>query len=154
MPSNRELLKKVQNDLEKLTALEASLKKILQAEEELSSAKSSLDPVSFPSYFDSSPESEPRGQSNVKRMETILLANGQPMHIKEIAKAALSDGWNPKGRRPPHMQIRSALLGSKRFELVGSNYWWVANVPLPEPKSQTLPLAVVPTVNRPDPPYG
>ena len=134
---------------------------------------------------DVGPESVPsqgaRGDSTnpspkVAVYQSIIEEHGRPMHVTEIARAALNLGVSLGGseqkdpaakvrsslfeskrfwgseQKDPAAKVRSSLFESKRFCNTGDNYWWVAGRTLPEEQcSQTLPL-LTDARSEPDPP--
>ena len=64
------------------------------------------------------------GKPNARVYEEILRDRGGPMHAADICRAALQRGVRLRGtRNPPVLQVRNALMASKRFVNVGNNTW-------------------------------
>lgn len=71
--------------------------------------------------------------------QRIILYHGQPMHVRDIVKEAISCGLefqtpNPNG------QVRNSLNNAKKmFYNTGSNTWWIVGEPEPgQEEAQTV----------------
>ena len=71
--------------------------------------------------------------SNLDRLEKILIDARRPLHVSTIAKEAVRRGIPFGGDpiKPIKAKIRSSMNGSKRFQNMGSNTWWIAGMPVP-----------------------
>ena len=78
-----------------------------------------------------------RRPSNVLLYEKILEEHGRPMYLQDITQEALSRGLDLGGRtdRSSEEKVRNSLTGSKRFQNLGMNRWWLADTPMPEQNS-------------------
>ena len=69
--------------------------------------------------------------SNAQLYQDVLLDHGQPMHVRDIAQAALERGVHLRGKGLPVDQVRNGMSNSRRFVNIGSNVWWVAGQVIP-----------------------
>lgn len=72
------------------------------------------------------------GKSRVLIIEEILELHDKPMYINDILHWCERRGVQFNGpKNSPRDQLRSTLAGSKKFQLIGQNFWWLADVPIP-----------------------
>lgn len=71
-------------------------------------------------------------KTNVRVYEEIIRDAAMPLHATLIAEEAQRRGVVLVGKYRPARLVRNALANSKLFENVGSNTWWVRDLPRPD----------------------
>ena len=83
-------------------------------------------------------------KSRTYLVERILRENRHSMHCTELLDKLNEQGYQfARGKRDPKVQLTQSLSKAKAFQNVGSNTWWLADMPVPNnglPVNGHLPI--------------